>query len=188
MFDVTICDLKQTSDQGQMIDNQIIIKPTESIERVIWEIRGQRVILSPMLAELYGVLPKVLMQSVKRNMTRFPADFMFQLTRDEFDILKSQFVTSREWGGLRKLPYAFTEQGVAMLSSALNSERAIEVNIAIMRTFVQMREMMQGHKDLTKRLDAVEQKYDAQFRVVFDAIKKMMAPPAKGDKKMGFEV
>ena len=127
-----------------------------------------------------------LVQAVKRNIERFPGDFMFQLTPEEFEHLKSQFVTS-SWGGLRRAsPYAFTEQGVAMLSSVLKSSRAIQVNIEIMRTFVRLREMIATHTDLVKRLDRLERKYDAKFRVVFDAIRKLMTPPEKPKERIGF--
>jgi hypothetical protein len=151
--------------------------PAERIDGSIRVIRGQRVILSPELANLYGVEPRVLVQAVKRNLSRFPDDFMFQLTKDEFDNLKSQIVIS-SWGGARRAtPYAFTEQGVAMLSSVLKSDRAIRVNIEIMRAFVRMRQLLATHADLARKLDALEKKYDAQFRVVFDAIRQLMAPP-----------
>ena len=143
------------------------------------EIRGQRVLLSPQLAVLYEVEPRVLMQQVQRNIGRFPADFMFQLNADEFDNLKSQFVTS-SWGGVRKLPFAFTEQGVAMLSSVLRSDRAVAVNIEIMRTFVKLRGMRSEHADLKRRLNALEKKYDDNFRMVFDAIHQLMDEPASG--------
>jgi len=157
------------------------------VESRIFLIRRQKVILSVDLAALYGVAPKVLMQAVKRNADRFPSDFMFQLSLQEFTNLKSQIVTS-SWGGIRRaLPYAFTEQGVAMLSGVLNSPRAIQVNIAIMRTFVKLREMIASHKDLARRLDELERKYDSQFRIVFDAIRELMAPPAKPGRKIGFE-
>ncbi|MFH0764813.1 MAG: ORF6N domain-containing protein [Calditrichota bacterium] len=170
-----------------MTENPIVVRPPELVERIIWTIRDQKVIMDWILAELYGVETKILLQAVKRNINRFPSDFMFQLTRQELTILRSQFVTSRGWGGRRYLPYAFTEQGVAMLSSVLNSDRAVEVNIAIMRAFVQLRRMMQSHKELSKRLDDMERKYDEQFRIVFDAIRKMMAPPTVEKKgKMGF--
>ena len=133
--------------------------------------------LSTHLAELYEVEPRALVQAVKRNIERFPRDFLFQLTKIEFQNLKSQIVTSN-WGGLRRAaPYAFTEQGVAMLSSVLNSRRAVQVNIEIMRAFVRLREIMATHKDLVRRLNQMEKKYDAQFRVVFDAIRELMAPP-----------
>ena len=133
--------------------------------------------LSTDLAQLYGVEPRALVQAVKRNIERFPEDFMFQLTKDEFAVLKSQIVTS-SWGGLRRAtPYAFTEQGVAMLSSVLRSKRAVQVNVAIMRTFVKLREILATHKELARKLEEMEKKYDSQFRVVFDAIRKLMEPP-----------
>ncbi len=123
------------------------------------------------LAELYWVSTKALNQAVKRNKGRFPSDFMFQLNQKEFNILKSQVVTSSQWGGRRIPPYVFTEQGVAMLSSVLNSERAIQVNIEIMRAFVRLREIVATHKGLARKLEALEKKYDSQFKVVFDAIR-----------------
>ena len=144
--------------------------------------------LSTHLAELYEVEPRALVQAVKRNIERFPPDFMFQLSKVEFENLKSQIVTSN-WGGLRRAaPYAFTEQGVAMLSSVLNSRRAVQVNIEIMRAFVRLREIMATHKDLVRRLNEMEKKYDAQFRVVFDAIRELMAPPDPKKRKIGFLV
>ncbi len=135
-------------------------------------------LLSFDLAELYGVEPKVLVQSVRRNRSRFPPDFMFQLSPEEWDNLKSQFVTS-SWGGVRKPPSAFTEQGVAMLSSVLRSPRAIAVNVEIMRAFVRMRRMVVEHADLAARLDRLENEYDVKFRVIFDAIRQLMLPPAE---------
>ena len=143
--------------------------------------------LSTHLAELYRVEARALVQAVKRNIERFPEDFMFQLTRAEFNNLKSQFVTS-SWGGLRRAtPYAFTQEGVAMLSSVLRSPRAIQVNIAIMRAFVRLREMLAGHKVLARKLDAMERKYDARFRVVFTELRKLMEPPAERAKpSIGF--
>ncbi len=128
------------------------------------------------LAELYGVPTGALNQAVSRNIRRFPPDFMFQLTRQELANLKSQFVTS-SWGGVRKLPRAFTEHGVAMLSSVLRSERAIQVNIGIMRAFARLREMLVAHKELGRKLEELEKRYDAQFKVVFDAIRELMEPP-----------
>jgi phage regulator Rha-like protein len=157
------------------------------IERRIFMLRGQRILLSAHLAELYEVQHKALMQAVRRNRKRFPEDFMFQLSNEEFKTLKSQFVTS-SWGGLRKKPFAFTEQGVAMLSSVLHSERAIHVNIAIMRAFVKLRELLVTDKNLAAKLDELEKKYDAQFRVVFDAIRQLMQPPEKPKKQIGFQV
>ena len=158
----------------------------EAIERQILLIRGQKVMVSPHLAELYGVEPRALVQAVKRNLERFPEDFMFQLDSAEFSNLKSQIVIS-SWGGRRRAnPYAFTEQGVAMLSSVLRSKRAVQVNIQIMRAFVHLREMIATHKDLARKLEALEKKYDAQFKGVFDAIRQLMASPEPKEKKIGF--
>ena len=169
-----------------MSENGVI--PVDQIESIIFLIRGQKVMLSPHLAELYNVEPRVLVQAVKRNIDRFPGDFMFQLTDDEFLNLKSQIVIS-SWGGSRRAkPYAFTEQGVAMLSSVLRSKRAVQVNIEIMRAFVRLRQLMATHTDLARKLTALEQKYDEQFKVVFDAIRALMTPPAKPRKKIGFVV
>jgi hypothetical protein len=142
--------------------------------------------LSTDLAELYEVAPRVLVQAVKRNRERFPADFMFQLSRAEYTNLKSHFVIST-WGGARRAtPYAFTEQGVAMLSSVLRSPRAVQVNIAIMRAFVKLREILASHRDLARRLDEMESRYDTQFKVVFDAIRGLMTPPEKPRRRIGF--
>jgi phage regulator Rha-like protein len=160
--------------------------PVEMIEKKIMLIRGEKVILDADLAELYGVETKMLVRAVKRNIGRFPSDFMIQLDKEEFEKLRFQFGTSSRWGGRRYLPYAFTEQGVAMLSSVLNSERAVEVNIQIMRTFVKLRELMATHKDLARKLDDMEKKYDAQFKVVFDAIRQLMIPPEKKKRTIGF--
>jgi hypothetical protein len=158
------------------------------VEASILLLRSQRVMLSTHLAELYGVEPKVLVQAVKRNRARFPGDFMFQLTREEFANLKSQIVTS-SWGGLRRAtPYAFTEQGVAMLSSVLNSPRAIQVNVEIMRAFVRLRRMLASHEDLARKLEEMEKKYDAQFKVIFDAIRALMALPERARRSIGFKV
>jgi hypothetical protein len=160
--------------------------PVRLIEKRIFFLRGQKVMLSLHLAELYGVETRVLVQAVKRNAARFPNDFMFQLSRKEFENLKSQIVIS-SWGGIRRsTPYAFTEQGVAMLSSVLGSKRAIQVNIQIMRTFVRLRELLASHAELSRKLDALEKKYDAQFRVVFDAIRELMAPPEAKRRQIGF--
>jgi len=157
-----------------------------SLEHRILLLRGQKVMLSNDLAELYEVEAKVLNQAVKRNLDRFPEDFMFALTEDEYANLKSQIVTS-SWGGARRAtPYAFTEQGVAMLSSVLRSDRAVQVNIAIMRAFVKLREMMASHRELAEKLKLMEKKYDSQFRAVFDAIRELMEPPDKPKNKIGF--
>ena len=171
-----------------MARRQVSVLPAERIESAILLIRGQKVMLSTYLAELYGVEPRVLVQAVKRNHSRFPKDFMFQLTAKEFENLKSQIVTS-SWGGLRRaVPYAFTEQGVAMLSSVLRSKRAVQVNIEIMRTFVKLRRILATHEDLARKLNALEKRYDSQFRVVFDAIRQLMATPEKKGKRIGFIV
>lgn len=158
------------------------------VESQIYVIRGHRVMISTHLAALYQVEPRALNQAVKRNIDRFPPDFLFQLTSAEFRELKSQNVTSTHGGIRRAMPYAFTEQGVAMLSSVLNSPRAIQVNIAIMRTFVKVREASLAHKELLTQLAAMEKKYDSQFQVVFSAIRKLVEPlPAKAGKRIGFK-
>ena len=160
--------------------------PVERIAQSILLIRNQKVMLDADLAALYGVDTRVLIQAVKRNIDRFPEDFMFQLTKQEFDDLRSQIVTS-SWGGRRYPPYAFTEQGVSMLSSVLRSKRAIQVNIEIMRAFVQLRRILASHADLARKLSALEKKYDAQSKVVFDAIRGLMAPPEpKKKREIGF--
>ena len=159
---------------------------TELIEEQIFLLRSQRVMLSTMLATLYNVEPRTLIQAVKRNHARFPKDFMFQVTEQEFRILKSQIVIS-SWGGARRaFPYAFTEQGVAMLSSVLRSRRAIQVNIEIMRAFVRLRRILASHVQLARKLDALKKKYDSQFKVVFDAIRGMMMPPLQNRRAIGF--
>jgi hypothetical protein len=160
--------------------------PVDSVERSIIEIRGVRVILDADLAALYGVETKALTRAVRRNPERFPADFMFQLAGAEFAHLRRQSGTSSQWGGRRYPPLAFTEHGVAMLSSVLRSERAAEVNIAIMRAFVQLRRAVVGHEELAGKLDALEKRYDQQFRVVFDAIRQLMAPSAPDRHPIGF--
>jgi hypothetical protein len=165
------------------------IVPIERIASKIYVMRDTRVMLDRDLAELYGVKTKVLKQAVRRNITRFPEDFMFELTKEEFENWRSQFVTSnRDKMGLRYTPMAFTEQGVAMLSSVLNSDRAIQVNILIMRAFTRLRQMLSTHEDLKRKIEEMEKKYDEQFRVVFQAIRALMAPSEKPRKKIGFEV
>ena len=160
----------------------------ERIERAILQLRGERVMLDSDLADLYGVETRVLVQAVKRNGDRFPADFAFQLTEQEFTNLRSQIVISKTAGagGRRYRPWVFTEQGVAMLSSVLHSDRAISVNIEIMRAFVRLRQLLASHTDLSKRLDELERKYDKQFAVVFDAIRQLMTPPAKPQNEIGY--
>ncbi len=145
--------------------------------------------LNTHLADLYGIETRVLMQAVKRNADRFPDDFMFQLTEQENEVLISHFAISKGRGGHRKLPYVFTEQGVAMLSSVLNSDRAIDVNIAIMRAFVALREFLSSNKDLARKLHDLERKYeshDKQIKAVFDAIRQLMSVPEKSKYKVGF--
>ena len=161
----------------------------EHVERVILMIRGQKVLLDVDLAGMYGVDVKVLNQAVKRNIERFPEDFMFQLTSDEAESLRSQTVTLKSGRGQHRkyLPYAFTEQGVAMLSSVLRGPRAVQVNIEIMRAFVRLRQMLQTNSELSRKLAALEKKYDAQFKVVFEAIRELMTPPAKPKRRIGFE-
>jgi phage regulator Rha-like protein len=162
--------------------------PVEIIEKKIYLIRGHKVMLDSDLAELYGVETKRLNEQVRRNPKRFPDDFMLQLTEEEAESLRSHFATLKSGRGKHRkyLPYAFTEQGVAMLSSVLNSDRAIEVNVQIMRTFVKLREMLSTHKDLARKLADMEKKYDAQFKVVFDAIRQLMAPTVPKKGKIGF--
>ena len=156
------------------------------VDLQIFVVRGQKVMLSTRLGDLYQVPPKVLMHAVKRNRERSPIDFMFQLTEAEFENLKSQFVTS-SWGGLRRArPYAFTEQGVAMLSSVLRSPRAARVNIEIMRAFVRLRRLAAAGDRLLARLAKLEQKYDARFKIVFDALRQLMEPPAQPKPRIGF--
>jgi len=155
------------------------------LELSILTLRDQRVLLSSDLAKLYEVTPGALMQAVKRNIERFPVDFMFQLNGEEWKNLKSQNVIS-SWGGARTPPYAFTEQGVGMLSSILKSSRAVQVNIEIMRAFVRLRRMLSEHRDLAQRLDELEQRYDKQFSAVFDAIRQLMMPPPQTKRPIGF--
>jgi hypothetical protein len=154
-----------------------------------FEVRGHKVILDRDLAELYGISTGALNQAVKRNRRRFPDDFMFQLSKAEFEDWKSQVVISNPAArmALRRRPFAFTEQGVAMLSSVLNSERAIQVNIAIMRALVRLRELLASHKDLARKLEQLERRYDAQFREVFEAIRLLMEPPPNPNRgRLGF--
>src|SRR5262245_21999433 len=159
----------------------------EVIEQKIYLIRGHKVIFDTDLAELYGVTTGNLNLAVRRNPKRFPQDFMFQLSGQETRSLLLQNARAKGRGGRRTPPYAFTEQGVAMLSSVLNSERAIEVNIAIMRAFVRLRAMLASHADLARRLEKLEQKYDEQFTEVFEAIREMMTPePVPPARRIGF--
>lgn len=166
------------------------IIPQETIEQKIYLIRGHKVMLDSDLAGLYGVQTKYLIQAVKRNIARFPNDFMFCLDKEEFKVLRSQFVTSNEGrGGRRFLPYVFTEQGVAMLSSVLKSKRAVLVNIAIMRAFVRLRRVLATHKELAHKLRELESKierHDEEIQTIFEAIRQLMTPPERTSRRIGF--
>lgn len=169
-----------------MTNQNASLVPIERIESSILLIRDQKVMLDSDLAMLYGVETKALVRAVKRNLRRFPEDFMFQLSAEEFEHLRRQSGTSSSWGGRRYAPFAFTEQGVAMLSSVLRSQRAVDVNVEIMRAFVRLRRMLASNAVLAKQLVALEQKYDSQFKVVFDAIRQLMTPEIKPRREMGF--
>ena len=169
------------------MDETQALLPAERIEHTILVLRGEKVLLDADIAVLYDVETRILVQAVKRNPDRFPPDFMFQLNREEVKLLKGQLGTSTGRGGRRYLPYAFTEQGVAMLSSVLASERAVRVNIEIMRAFVRLRREMSTRADLIRRFDELEQRYDGQFTVVFDALRQMMEPPKRGARRIGFQ-
>jgi ORF6N domain len=167
---------------------QTTLKTSHSSDFLLEKIallRGHKVLMSNDLADLYQVEHKVMMQAVTRNMTRFPEDFMFQLSVDEWQNLKSQIVTS-SWGGVRKQPYAFTEQGVAMLSSVLRSPQAIQVNIEIMRTFIQMRQVLSQHHELAQRMNALEKNYDVKFKAIFDALRQLMQATSSPSRPIGF--
>ena len=161
-------------------------EPMERIDRRILLLRGRKIMLDAHLAELYAVETKNLVKAMKRNISRFPRDFMFQLNKKEFENLRFQTGTSSEWGGRRYPPYAFTEQGVAMLSSVLRSPRAVQVNIEIMRTFVRLREMLASHADLADKLRQLEREYDRQFGEVFEAIRQLMLPEPSPSRRIGF--
>ena len=166
------------------------IVPAAQIARSIHFLRGQRLLLDFDLAALYEVATGQLNRAVKRNRSRFPADFMFRLTANEWEILKCQIGIS-SWGGRRGLPYAFTEQGVAMLSSVLNSERAVKVNIAIMRAFVKLRAVLETSRELAKKFSELEKrvgKHDGEIAAIIDAIRQLMAPPTKPAREIGFHV
>ena len=163
--------------------------PQKIIEQKIYLIRGQRVMVDRDLAFLYGVSTKRLNEQVKRNLKRFPSDFMFKLNWEEAEISRSQFATLKHGQNIKYLPYVFTEQGVAMLSSVINSERAIQVNIAIMRAFVKLRQILSTNKELAHKLAQLEQrieKHDTEIHAIFDAIRQLMAPPEKPKRKIGF--
>ena len=176
----------QNAAKGKGIGGKEDYCVIEQIESKMFLIRGQKIMLSSHLAELYEVEPRLLVRAVKRNIERFPEDFMFQLSAEEFANLKSQFGIS-SWGGIRTAPYAFTEQGVSMLSSVLRSTRAIQVNIEIMRAFVRLRQMLASNAELSRKLATLEKKYDIQFKAVFDAIRDLMTPlEHKKKRPIGF--
>ncbi len=189
-FDIPICDFKDKSMATKDKESENSLITLDVIERKIYIVREQKVMLDSDLAKLYGVATKVFNQAVGRNLQRFPDDFRFQLTEEEFESLRSQFVTSKKGrGGRRYLPYVFTEQGVAMLSGVLNSERAIQVNIGIIRAFVNMRKVLLTNEDVSKKLAEIENRlggHDEEFRRVFTAIRLLMKPPDKSDKEIGF--
>lgn len=172
-----------------MVPSKTSVIVLEAISRKIHLIRGNKVLLDSDLATLYGVSTKRLNEQVRRNKNRFPKDFMFELTKKEIANLRSQFATSNlQVGGRRYLPYAFTEQGVAMLSSVLNSDRAIKVNIAIMRAFVQLRQILATHHELAEKLKELEKKYDKRFVIVFEALRQLVASPPIKNNPVGFGV
>jgi hypothetical protein len=173
------------------MENNTALIPPERIGSAIRLVRGQKVLLDNDLAQLYGVETRVLNQAVKRNAERFPEDFMFQLSADEAEAWlrsRSQFVILKRGENLKYRPYAFTEQGVAMLSSVLHSDRAVRVNIEIMRAFVQLRQLLASNADLARKLEMLEKKYDVRFRIVFDALRQLMSPPARPKREIGFHV
>ena len=168
---------------------QVNLVPVERIERAIILVRSEKVMLDSELAEIYGVTTKRLNEQVRRNLKRFPSDFMFQLTAEEAESLRSQIATSKERrGGRRYLPYAFTEHGALMLANVLNSERAAQTSVMVVRAFVRLRQLVATNAELARKLEALENKYDAQFKVVFDAIRQLMSPPANPKREIGFHV
>ena len=166
--------------------NKLPVIKESDIASLIYIIRGEKVMLDADIARLYNVETRILKQAVRRNPGRFPDDFMFELNNQEFDGLRSQIVTS-SWGGARYLPMAFTEQGVAMLSSVLRSETAVQVNIAILRTFVKLRQLIQEHKDLYEKIWKLEQKYDDQFKIIFTALRQMLREENETHPRVGFK-
>jgi hypothetical protein len=161
--------------------------PVEHIEQAILLIRGEKVILDADLAALYRADTRSLVQAVKRNIKRFPADFVFRLTKSEFDSLRSQIVISKGRGGRRSIPYAFTEHGAIMAANVLNSERAVQASVQVVRAFVRLRQMAAANSELGRKVEELEKKYDRQFKVVFDAIRQLMTPPEPKRKQIGFQ-
>ena len=177
-------------DPGVSLNLPEYMKEIASIEQIsgrIYFIRGHRVMLDRDLAELYGVETKRLKEQVRRNIERFPDDFMFELTKNEFEILRSQFATS-SWGGLRYAPMAFTEHGVLMISSVLKNDKAVQVNILIMRVFIKFRAMLSAHKDLDRKIEEMERKYNNRFQIVFETLDQLINVKDKPKKKIGFTV
>ena len=178
-----------TFQKDKAMDGHVSLIPMERIERAIILVRGEKVMLDRDLAEIYGVETKALNQAVKRNDSRFPADFMFQLTAAEAKSLRSQIVTSNAGrGGRRYLPYVFTEHGALMLANVLNSERAAQTSVQVVRAFVRLRQLLSSNAELARKLESLEKKYDTQFRVVFDAIRKLMTPEPTKRREIGFHV
>ena len=179
--------MANTQADHQKTTQEAAIVPVERIENCIHVLRGEKIMLDSDLAALYNVKTEAINQAVKRNLNRFPDDFMFQITTEEKEFLTSQIVISKTGrGGRRTLPYAFTEQGVAMLSSVLRSEQAVHVNIEIMRAFVRMRAAISTNRDLARQIESLEKKYDAQFKSVFEAIRQLMLPPSSPTERIGF--
>jgi phage regulator Rha-like protein len=171
------------------MEGQTSLVPLERIERAIILVRGEKVMLDSDLAEIYGVETRILNQAVKRNTSRFPSDFMFQLTLEEAEAIlrsRSQSVTLKRGQNIKYLPYAFTEHGALMLANVLNSERAAQTSVMVVRAFVKLRQMLASNAELARKLAAMEKKYDAQFKVVFDAIRQLMSPPAEPKREIGF--
>ena len=186
---------------ASLVPRRVIVLKPENVAQLVFFVRGEKVMLDVDLAKLYGVTTKALNQAMRRNASRFPEDFAFRISRKEFDSMRSQIVTSSRnrptmWSQIvttsqkyrraDSLPYAFTEQGVAMLSSVLRSARAVEVNIAIMRTFVQLRRLMDSNRDLARKIESLEKKYDEQFSAVFAAIKELISQPEPPRRRIGF--
>jgi phage regulator Rha-like protein len=167
---------------------QVSLVPMERIERAIILVRGEKVMLDSELAEIYGVETKRLNEQVRRNLKRFPTDFMFQLTAEEWDSLRSQIATLKRGEHRKYRPNAFTEHGALMLANVLNSERAAQTSVMVVRAFVRLRQLLSSNAELARKLEALEKKYDAQFKVVFDAIRQLMSPPARPKREIGFHV
>jgi phage regulator Rha-like protein len=177
-----------TGWESENMAGQVNLVPVERIERAIIVVRGEKVMLDSELAEIYGVETKALNQAVKRNASRFPTDFMFQLTFEEWESLRSQSVTLKRGEHRKYLPNAFTEHGALMLANVLNSERAAQTSVMVVRAFVRLRQLLSSNAELARKLESLEKKYDAQFKVVFDAIRQLMSPPARPKREIGFHV